>query len=29
MESTNGIRRLLNAGAATNHWRFYRAEQLP
>ena len=28
MESTNGICRLLDGGAATNQWRFYRAEQL-
>ena len=29
MESTNGIWRLLDGGASTNHWRFYRAERVP
>ncbi len=29
MEPTNGIWRLLDAGAFTNGWRFYRAEQVP
>ena len=29
MESTNGIWRLLDTGAVSNGWRFYRAEQLP
>ena len=29
MDPTNGIWRLLDTGACTNHWRFYRAEQLP
>ena len=29
MESTNGIWRLLDGGASTNRWRFYRAELVP
>ena len=29
MEPTNGIWRLLDAGAFTNGWRFYLAEQVP
>jgi hypothetical protein len=29
MESTNGIWRLLDGGAATNQWRFYCAQQVP
>jgi len=29
MESTNSIWRLLDTGAFTNVWRFYRVEQLP
>ena len=29
MENTNGTWRLFDDGAATNHWRYYRAEQVP
>jgi hypothetical protein len=28
-EPTNGIWRLLDTGALSNGWRFYRAEQAP